>query len=216
MSSLRPRSAAWRVHPRNRPLLRLGDFRNADRDVESRRSSLVMPVPHPYDFHHHVPNVIGFSSPKVIFVGTRPRSAAALVCGIQCASSLWVGLDWDTFGCAVKPRSLRSANPVQCPPAPASRNGWRDSTGKHKETRMTTPRHLPIPSRDTLDRLNELSERLVALSMVGANQRPTPIPEQFNEAYFDQMSDLSSEVYSLCHRLDEDLSYLAPNSSLVS
>lgn len=81
---------------------------------------------------------------------------------------------------------------------------------------MTTQHHLSIPSRDTLDRLNELSERLVALSMVGANQRPTPIPEQFNEAYFDQMSDLSSEVYTLCHRLDEDLSYLVPNNALVS
>ncbi|VVE28952.1 hypothetical protein PHO31112_03535 [Pandoraea horticolens] len=83
---------------------------------------------------------------------------------------------------------------------------------------MTTQpqHHLPIPSRDTLDRLNELSERLVALSMVGANQRPTPIPEQFNEAYFDQMSDLSSEVYNLCHRLDEDLSYLVSNVTLAS
>ncbi|RRW88476.1 hypothetical protein EGJ54_24760 [Pandoraea apista] len=67
-----------------------------------------------------------------------------------------------------------------------------------------------------MDRLNELSERLVALSMVGANQRPTPIPEQFNEAYFDQMSDLSTEVYDLCHRLDEDLSYLLPQSAPAS
>ncbi|VVD67415.1 hypothetical protein [Pandoraea soli] len=81
---------------------------------------------------------------------------------------------------------------------------------------MTPHPHLPIPSRDTLDRLNELSERLVALSMVGANQRPTAIPEQFNEAYFDQMSDLSSEVYNLCHRLDEDLSYLLPQAALAS
>ncbi|VVD67333.1 hypothetical protein [Pandoraea soli] len=81
---------------------------------------------------------------------------------------------------------------------------------------MITPQHFPIPSRDTLDRLNELSERLVALSMVGANQRPTAIPEQFNEAYFDQISDLSSEVYNLCHRLDEDLSYLLPQAALAS
>ncbi|WP_125348254.1 hypothetical protein [Pandoraea apista] len=81
---------------------------------------------------------------------------------------------------------------------------------------MTWPTRIPTPSRDTLDRLNELSERLVALSMVGANQRPTPIPEQFNEAYFDQMSDLSTEVYDLCHRLDEDLSYLLPQSAPAS
>lgn len=81
---------------------------------------------------------------------------------------------------------------------------------------MTWPTRSPIPSRDTLDRLNELSERLVALSMVGANQRPTPIPEQFNEAYFDQMSDLSTEVYDLCHQLDEDLNYLLPQSALAS
>lgn len=81
---------------------------------------------------------------------------------------------------------------------------------------MTPHQHIPIPSRDTLDRLNELSERLVALSMVGANQRPTAIPEQFNEAYFDQMSDLSSEVYNLCHRLDEDLSYLLPQAAPAS
>ncbi|WP_281718346.1 hypothetical protein [Pandoraea apista] len=81
---------------------------------------------------------------------------------------------------------------------------------------MTWPTPTPIPSRDTLDRLNELSERLVALSMVGANQRPTPIPEQFSEAYFDQMSDLSAEVYDLCHQLDEDLSYLMPQSALAS
>lgn len=81
---------------------------------------------------------------------------------------------------------------------------------------MTSHQQLHIPSRDTLDRLNELSERLVALSMVGANQRPTAIPEQFNEAYFDQMSDLSCEVYTLCHRLDEDLSYLLPRTALAS
>jgi len=80
---------------------------------------------------------------------------------------------------------------------------------------MTTQHHLSIPSRDTLDRLNELSERLVALSMVGANQRPTPIPEQFNEAYFDQMSDISTEVHNLCHQLDEDLSYLLPSDALA-
>lgn len=81
---------------------------------------------------------------------------------------------------------------------------------------MTSHPHLPVPSRDTLDRLNELSERLVALSMVGANQRSTAIPEQFSEAYFDQMSDLSGEVYQLCHRLDEDLSYLIPQGTRAS
>ncbi len=81
---------------------------------------------------------------------------------------------------------------------------------------MTWPQRINTPSRDTLDRLNELSERLVALSMVGANQRFNMIPDNFNEAYFDQMCDISTEVYDLCHKLDEDVNYLLSQKAVTT
>lgn len=79
---------------RNIPHAFIGDFRISRCNVQSRRPLLVLHVPDQYASHHHVPNVIGFSSPNVIFVGTRPCNMTALVCSIQRASVYgwaWIG-----------------------------------------------------------------------------------------------------------------------------
>ncbi|VVE24741.1 hypothetical protein PHO31112_03313 [Pandoraea horticolens] len=69
--------------------------------------------------------------------------------------------------------------------------------------------------RDSLDKLHSLSERLVALCMVAANQENTEsIPHEFANAYFEQMGDLADEVLDLTQRLDDDLS-LAKNPALA-
>ncbi|VVE76250.1 hypothetical protein PAN31117_05359 [Pandoraea anapnoica] len=62
--------------------------------------------------------------------------------------------------------------------------------------------------RDSLDQLHSLSERLVALCMVAANQESAEsIPQEFANAYFEQMGDLADEVLNVTQRLDDDLSF---------
>ncbi|MGC7402404.1 hypothetical protein ACPWR0_01025 [Pandoraea pneumonica] len=62
--------------------------------------------------------------------------------------------------------------------------------------------------RDSLDRLHCLSERLVALCMVAANQEHAEsIPPEFANAYFEQMGDLADEVLDVTQRLDDDLCF---------
>ncbi|MFJ2993640.1 hypothetical protein [Pandoraea sp. NPDC087047] len=62
--------------------------------------------------------------------------------------------------------------------------------------------------RDSLDKLHSLSERLLALCMVAANQENTEsIPPEFANAYFEQMGDLADEVLDVTQRLDDDLSF---------
>lgn len=61
--------------------------------------------------------------------------------------------------------------------------------------------------RDSLDTLHSLSERLVALCMVAANQESAEsIPPEFANAYFEQMGDLADRVLDVTQRLDDDLS----------
>lgn len=148
-------------------------------------------------------------------MGTRPHLTAVFVCDVLRASIhgwAWIGtpsgVPFNHIYYGLLTRSYAR------PPSSAFHGGI--NLVKHEELRMTSHCSLSIPSRDTLDRLSELSERLVALSMIGANQRSTSIPEQFNEAYFDQMTDISSEVHHLCRRLDEDLNYLIQPDSLVA
>lgn len=75
---------------------------------------------------------------------------------------------------------------------------------------MTSPVSIPFEIRDSLDKLHELAERILALCMVASNQSsPESIPPQFTSAYFDQMGDLASEVLGVTHRLDADIRYTA-------
>ncbi|AJP57977.1 hypothetical protein UC34_15365 [Pandoraea vervacti] len=69
--------------------------------------------------------------------------------------------------------------------------------------------------RDSLDKIQSLSERLVALCMVAANQENAEsIPQEFANAYFEQMGDLADEVLDVAQRLDDDLSF-ADTSALM-
>jgi len=72
---------------------------------------------------------------------------------------------------------------------------------------MTFPTSTSLAVRDSLDRLQCLSERLVALCMVAANQESAEsIPPEFANAYFEQMGDLADEVLDLTQRLDDNFS----------
>ncbi|ALS61187.1 hypothetical protein [Pandoraea norimbergensis] len=80
---------------------------------------------------------------------------------------------------------------------------------------MTFPTSTSPAVRDSLDRLQCLSERLVALCMVAANQESAEsIPPEFANAYFEQMGDLADEVLDVTQRLDDDLSFVG-NGMLV-
>lgn len=73
------------------------------------------------------------------------------------------------------------------------------------------------PIRNSLDKLHCLSERLVALCMVAANQESAEaIPSEFACAYFEQLGDLADEVLDVTQRLDDDLSFAGPTPLLLS
>lgn len=73
---------------------------------------------------------------------------------------------------------------------------------------MTSPVSIPSAVRDSLDKLHELSERLLALCMMASNQEDADsLPVPYISAYFEQMGDLAGEVMGVTHRLDEDLRY---------
>lgn len=81
---------------------------------------------------------------------------------------------------------------------------------------MTFPVSTSPAVRDSLDRLHCLSERLVALCMVAANQENAEsIPPAFANAYFEQMGDLADEVLDVARRLDDYWS-LSGSSGLAS
>ncbi|VVD82214.1 hypothetical protein [Pandoraea commovens] len=80
---------------------------------------------------------------------------------------------------------------------------------------MTPLVSTPNPVRDSLDKLHCLSERLVALCMVAANQESAEaIPSEFTSAYFEQLGDLADEVLDVTQQLDDDLSF-AGNAPLL-
>lgn len=73
---------------------------------------------------------------------------------------------------------------------------------------MTSPVSISSDVRNSLDKLHELSERLLALCMMASNHDSADsIPLPYVNAYFEQLGDLAGEVVGITHRLDEDLRY---------
>ena len=73
---------------------------------------------------------------------------------------------------------------------------------------MTSPVSISSDVRNSLDKLHELSERLLALCMMASNHDSADsIPLPYVNAYFEQLGDLAGEVVGITHRLDEGLRY---------
>jgi len=57
----------------------------------------------------------------------------------------------------------------------------------------------------SVDRLNTLSERILALSMCTTTDAGKEIPHRFLLAIFNELGEMTAELVSECHKLKSDL-----------
>lgn len=72
-------------------------------------------------------------------------------------------------------------------------------------TRMTS--HFPAGPlvRASVDRLNTLSERVLALAMCSTTDAGKEIPHKFLLAIFEELGEMAGELVSECHKLKSSL-----------
>ena len=72
-------------------------------------------------------------------------------------------------------------------------------------TRMTS-QFPPCPLvHSSVDRLNTLSERVLALAMCSTTDAGKEIPHRFLLAIFEELGEMAGELVSECHRLKTSL-----------